>query len=290
MTRIEALRSSIDTKADRFNALRASLAEYATRDAEPSVEERGQFAADLAEFDAIGPEIEALRSELAQLEAVLAAPAQAREVVSPTVMVRQADPFADEAVQYGTLDFNGVAVPSGVTVTGVADSPTVTVQNATGNEDAAIPLNLQTALTDTDGSESITAITITGIPNGATLTGGTNNGAITVTNGSATLTPAQLTNLKITPPANSDADFTLKVTATSAEGGTTATSAQVNLAVTVNAVADALRRAQAGQTEPSIALGALPPGDYIVRAIVGLDGQPAGRTLRTLRLATSSRK
>ena len=96
MTRIEALRSSIDTKADRFNALRASLAEYATRDAEPSVEERGQFAADLAEFDAIGPEIEALRSELAQLEAVLAAPAQAREVVSPTVMVRQADPFADE--------------------------------------------------------------------------------------------------------------------------------------------------------------------------------------------------
>ncbi len=39
-----------------------------------------------------------------------------------------------------------------------------------------------------------------------------------------------------------------------------------------------------------IALGALPPGDYIVRAIVGLDGQPAGRTLRTLRLATSSGK
>ena len=32
-----------------------------------------------------------------------------------------------------------------------------------------------------------------------------------------------------------------------------------------------------------IALGALPPGDYIVRAIVGLDGQPAGRIVRTLR-------
>ncbi|TAK17072.1 MAG: hypothetical protein EPO35_03950 [Acidobacteria bacterium] len=32
-----------------------------------------------------------------------------------------------------------------------------------------------------------------------------------------------------------------------------------------------------------ISLGALPPGDYVVRAIVGLDGQPATRILRTLR-------
>jgi HK97 family phage major capsid protein len=104
MTRIEALRSAITIKADRANALRASLAEYATRDGEPTNEERSQFAADLAEFDAVGPELEALRSELAQLEAVLAAPVQAREVVAPQVMVRQADPIADESVQYGTVD------------------------------------------------------------------------------------------------------------------------------------------------------------------------------------------
>jgi hypothetical protein len=32
-----------------------------------------------------------------------------------------------------------------------------------------------------------------------------------------------------------------------------------------------------------IALGALAPGDYVVRATVGLDGQPAGRIVRTLR-------
>lgn len=34
-----------------------------------------------------------------------------------------------------------------------------------------------------------------------------------------------------------------------------------------------------------INLGSLPPGDYVVRAIVGLDGQPSGRIVRTLRKA-----
>lgn len=104
MNRVEALRSAIDAKAERHNALRASLAEYATRDAEPVNEERDTFAADLAEFDAIGPELEQLRSELAKLEAVLAAPEQAREAAAPTMFVRKADPLADEAVQYGPVD------------------------------------------------------------------------------------------------------------------------------------------------------------------------------------------
>jgi hypothetical protein len=30
-------------------------------------------------------------------------------------------------------------------------------------------------------------------------------------------------------------------------------------------------------------IGALPPGDYVVRAIVTVDGKPAGRATRTLR-------
>ena len=33
----------------------------------------------------------------------------------------------------------------------------------------------------------------------------------------------------------------------------------------------------------AVAIGALPPGDFIVRAIVGIEGQPAGQVLRTLR-------
>lgn len=33
----------------------------------------------------------------------------------------------------------------------------------------------------------------------------------------------------------------------------------------------------------ALPIGALPPGDYVVRAIVGVDGQPSGRVVRTLR-------
>jgi len=51
------------------------------------------------------------------------------------------------------------------------------------------------------------------VPTGASLSAGTNNG-----NGSWTLTQAQLTNLTITPAANSDADFTLGINAIATEG------------------------------------------------------------------------
>ena len=69
---------------------------------------------------------------------------------------------------------------------------------------------LAQALTD---SSEILSITISGVPSGAVLSAGTDNG-----DGSWTLTPEQLSGLTITPPANSDADFTLTVTATSQDG------------------------------------------------------------------------
>ena len=33
----------------------------------------------------------------------------------------------------------------------------------------------------------------------------------------------------------------------------------------------------------AVPIAALPPGDYVVRAIVSVDGRPVGRVLRTLR-------
>jgi hypothetical protein len=39
----------------------------------------------------------------------------------------------------------------------------------------------------------------------------------------------------------------------------------------------------------AIPIGALPPGDYVVRAIVGIEGQPAGRVVRTLRKSLDGR-
>lgn len=62
-----------------------------------------------------------------------------------------------------------------VEVTAVADAPTLIVHNVFGDEGTAIPLDIKAALVDTDGSETLSAI-ISGVPDGATLTKGTNLG------------------------------------------------------------------------------------------------------------------
>jgi len=98
-----------------------------------------------------------------------------------------------------------------VVVAGVADAPTLTTTGASGTEDLAIALNISSALTDTDGSESL-SITISDVPAGAVLSAGTDNG-----DGSWTLSAENLTGLSITPPLNFDGSFDLKVTATSTD-------------------------------------------------------------------------
>jgi Ca2+-binding RTX toxin-like protein len=110
----------------------------------------------------------------------------------------------------------------------VADAPNLTVSAATGSEDTAIALSISTSATDS--SETLSVL-ISGVPTGATLSAGTNS------NGTWTLTPAQLSGLTITPPANSDADFTLTVVSTSTDGAVSASTSQT-LAVTVAGVAD----------------------------------------------------
>ncbi len=70
-------------------------------------------------------------------------------------------------------------------------------------------------------------------------------------------------------------------------------SVNVELATTLNGPAMAQLQPKISASPESdkyivmtpIAIGSLPPGDYIIRAIVGLDGQPAGRIVRTLRKA-----
>ncbi|WP_420904927.1 hypothetical protein [Candidatus Magnetaquiglobus chichijimensis] len=130
----------------------------------------------------------------------------------------------DTAVRTGTID---------VSLAADADQPTLVLSDAIGTEDQPIALNLTSALKDTDGSESL-SITISGVPTGAMLSAGVDHH-----DGTWTLTPTQLTGLKITPPANSDVDFTLTVTATSTEanGGDTASVAD-SFTVTVNPDAD----------------------------------------------------
>ncbi|MEP4380065.1 MAG: hypothetical protein ABJ363_13765 [Alphaproteobacteria bacterium] len=80
-------------------------------------------------------------------------------------------------------------------------------------------LNISASLTDTDGSETL-SILIEGVPVGAALSAGTDNG-----DGSWTLSEAQLAKLTIAvPQGTADFDLTLTATATESNGGDTASS------------------------------------------------------------------
>jgi hypothetical protein len=176
-----------------------------------------------------------------------------------------------------------------VTVNPLADAPTLTVANATGNEDSAITLSITPAVTDGDGSESISALVVSAIPVGAKLTDGAGHTftATSAANSSVDISGWTLSGLKITPPANSDVDFTLTVTATSREGlsGPTASTTST-LAVIVNPVADAPTLAvanAAGNEDSAITLSITPAvtdmdGSESISALV-VSAIPVGATL-----------
>ena len=91
------------------------------------------------------------------------------------------------------------------------------------------PLEIAVNLTDADGSESLSDVTVSGIPDGASLSAGTDNG-----DGSWTLTQGELEGLTLTASSDVSADFAISVSATSTEavGGDTATaSASVDVPV-----------------------------------------------------------
>ena len=118
-------------------------------------------------------------------------------------------------------------------MTSVADAPTVAVTDVTGDEDSTIPLDIGVALADADGSESITNITISGVPAGAQLSAGTDNG-----DGTWTLLPGNLPGLTIDPLADSADDFVLTVSATSTDTDGDSATTVSTLNVTVTGVAD----------------------------------------------------
>ncbi len=146
----------------------------------------------------------------------------------------------DASFNYLVTDNDGAdsaTATASVTVDPVSDTPTLTVAPATGDEDMPIALSITPALTDTDGSEAL-SVTISNIPTGATLSN-TAHDTLTISSGSITLTPDQLEGLAITPPNNSDVDFTLTVTATATDGTATPATTVDTISVTVNPVSDA---------------------------------------------------
>ncbi|NGZ07512.1 MAG: calcium-binding protein [Magnetococcales bacterium] len=122
-----------------------------------------------------------------------------------------------------------------VSFASVADPPVVTVLDAAGREDTAIPLDILASTTDIDGSETL-HITISGVPEGAILSHGSRN-----PDGSWSLTNGDLEGLTITPSGNHATDFSLSVAVQSVDPFSGAVSAPtvVNLDVQVQAVDDA---------------------------------------------------
>ncbi|WP_259782460.1 VCBS domain-containing protein [Aestuariispira ectoiniformans] len=126
-----------------------------------------------------------------------------------------------------TTDANGT-----IRVTPVADMPTVTTAEATGVEDHAVDLNVGAELTD--GSEALT-VTISGVPDGATLTGGIDLGG-----GVWSVDPGQLDSLKLNPPTDFSGEIEMTLHATSTESNGDSKTATDSFKVYVAPDADAL--------------------------------------------------
>jgi hypothetical protein len=75
-----------------------------------------------------------------------------------------------------------------------------------------VALDVSAAVADTDGSESLISVSIAGIPDGATLSAGTDNGG-----GVWSVAPGDLSGLSLTLPTSETADYQLSVTAVSRE-------------------------------------------------------------------------
>lgn len=110
----------------------------------------------------------------------------------------------------------------------VADRPTLSIApgSSTGVENQSLKLVINTALTDTDGSETL-GVTIGGLPPGSILSDGMGN---TVTAGATQVDVSgwELTHLTLTPPPYFEGKIELVVTSTATEtvGGDKATVTQ----------------------------------------------------------------
>ncbi|MEE3045579.1 MAG: Ig-like domain-containing protein, partial [Pseudomonadota bacterium] len=139
--------------------------------------------------------------------------------------------LADDAVQSEITD--DAITDDVIEVEKVADAPTLSAGSVTGSEDSAISLNVSAALNDLDGGSETLSVVISGVPEGAILSAGTNNG-----DGTWSVPAGQLGGLKITPPENYSGSFSLTVTATSREANGSTSSTSSSFTVDVAGVAD----------------------------------------------------
>jgi len=155
--------------------------------------------------------------------------------------------------------------------------PTVTwlPQAESGIEGTAIALGAITATVNSlpGHSDSVQSLVVSGIPAGAVLTDGTNSFMATSGNTSIDVKSWNLSNLKITPP--NDTNFTLTVTATDQDANT----ANASELVTVAPLAPGLNPVAAhGNEDTAIALDL----GVTARSLLGANGDASPNSLDTL--------
>ncbi len=130
-------------------------------------------------------------------------------------------PLANESgyavLQYSVSDGNLTSTGTvTIDVRPIADTATIS-GSGLGNEDATAALSLNIALGDTDGSEKVTRVELSGFPLGATFNQGALEGGVWVITNTAGV---NTTGLTMTPPANYAGNFNLSVSATVLDSAT----------------------------------------------------------------------
>jgi VCBS repeat-containing protein len=231
----------------------AALAD-AGEDATPAEIAELQAVVDDAEAALAVATADAAEAETAETDAIAASDAADLAVTEAQTAVTAADTEVADATaarDAGGISNTSEPISLDVEVNATVDAPEVVDIAARGDEDAAIPLDINSAISlDTEGiiDGTLDSVSITNIPDGATMSYVDDAGAaqsITITGGGATLTPAQLDGLTITPPSDDAGDFNLSFTATATDTDpdtgavVTNTSAAQTLAVTVDVTVDA---------------------------------------------------
>ncbi|GAB6052819.1 hypothetical protein JCM17960_16390 [Magnetospira thiophila] len=164
----------------------------------------------------------------------------------------------DSSTPTSNTDWNEAVTSVTVTIDAVADAPDLAAQDVAGMENSWIDLDVSASLTDTDGSESLGSVYLTGIPDGASLNHGTElTGSVTLPNGTPlpagtwVVDPADLADLKILPPTDDSTDFTVQVygTSTETDGGDSAVTGPVDFLVDVSLLAPTVGGSGAGNED-----------------------------------------
>ena len=111
------------------------------------------------------------------------------------------------------------------------------VNSITFNEDSSASFEVAADLTDTDGSESITSVSVAGVPSGYVIGDGVNT--VTADGSDIEISSWDMSQLTLTPTSNTTGTVSVTVSATATESGGDTSTIQQTIEFNIQSVADA---------------------------------------------------